>query len=1495
MAESGGIADKLGGRFESRWTVQCALKILDGRADWIEIEPLGATGQGIEFVLSTGGARQHHQAKRTKSGGGSWSLVALRGEGVLGHFRRIVDLGEEALFVSGADAKELRDLSDASRKARSLDEFLAHLNRHLQERFGWLQEVWGWDSHQTIEGLKKIRVSTVDENILSEWNESLVEQFLDGQPKQALASLAEVLIDNMQQKLDANLIRGILREKYGLNARVWAHGNASEKVELATAEYLIARDAVRLRYPIDRPELEELLGNLRDAHSGGVLIAGSAGAGKSELIVQAVEALEKDGWIPLTIRADKLKEAASTEAIGTQLGLPGSPVPVLAAVADSRNSLLVIDQLDAVSLASGRNPRLWEPALAMIRQAQAHPNMRVLVACRQFDLDNDRRLGSLTDESSALSVLNLGRLTKAQIAGALDSMGIAGSELTEAQTELLQWPVHLKLLEPLAASKASLGFTNEVELLDAFWDERKQAVLERDGSVKFGSTLKLLSDTMSQRRTLVVPKAYLESMDLERSAQVLASEKLLMRDGNSYGFFHERFFDYTFAKFHLGSGKNVMDLVRAGQQDLFLRSQVRQVLTQERGDDFDTYLEDLEQLVGTDSVRFHIRQVILALLKDVPAPTIEELQILRPILEGDLGDPRRRLAWQTIRGPNWFSLLSDQLVLREWISSERRETVDSAISLLSDADDSELDYVAQLVGDVCDWGDEWQNRISFLLRFVDTAASRGIFELALELSNQGCFGAIDDELWALGYRLPESQPEWAGELLKSLLQRSLRRAASLDLESPLGLGSPLENDYAAQEFVQRLSESGPLDLVNAAVPWMLEIAESDVERNGSATSKDNCLSVDRVWGFRTYGHVHGFSDVLLSCVEKAIGAAAAASPEEVEPVISVLEGSSLDIGQLLLYRALAGNPKVFADRAARLILQTDTRLRCGYMSDDYWVTRELILATSPEMSEESFSAVEAKLMSWTPKFELRAESRFWRGTAQRCLLSAMDPERRSGPAKRRLGELGRKLGSEEPDPPASMVVGSVDSPVPDKAARHMSDKQWLKAIQKHQSEWRSKNTLELVGGSDELASVLRQLAEEEPERFAKLGLLIPEDTPEVYFERLIIGLSQSEAQGSTEAVFGLARRVSSFVPIPGRRFLSGMIARYSNEEIPDDMLELVAELAGDPDPTSDIWMEEAPSGGRWYGGQPRSHGMNTVRGSASQAIARLIDGRIERADFFDEALGRLSIDDTAAVRTCAAEAIGVILSFSRERSLELTKRLVATDLRALAEAPVARLLSAFVPTDWDFVEPLVRQMLESDHEVVRGEGARLGAFRVLEVPGDQLAEELISSEHQAIRETLARVYGANLNDSTYRATCVNGLLRLFDDDSSEVRTAATSCFRDMEGDDLKTFDSLSIRFLESRSLADGRSSFIDALESSSVEIWPYLKRLVSRMIDEVDGLGDIQTAAGVEAKDLSELLVRVIEEEASDAHTVDQALDALDQLIAGGGWQVLAPLETLDR
>ena len=168
---------------------------------------------------------------------------------------------------------------------------------------------------------------------------------------------------------------------------------------------------------------------LRD-HDGKqiVVVEGRAGSGKSTVAASAAAALEEDGWSVAAVRMDVNETVLTSDALGRAMELSESPSVLLAVVADGQPALLVVDQLDAVSLHSGRVPDSFDAVSDVLVEIERYPNVKVLLACRTVDLENDYRLGSLRADERvgrhAVSELDI-ETVKTHLAGrGLDPPGL---------------------------------------------------------------------------------------------------------------------------------------------------------------------------------------------------------------------------------------------------------------------------------------------------------------------------------------------------------------------------------------------------------------------------------------------------------------------------------------------------------------------------------------------------------------------------------------------------------------------------------------------------------------------------------------------------------------------------------------------------------------------------------------------------------------------------------------------------------------------------------------------------------------------------------------------------------------------------------------------------------------------------------------------------------------------------------------------------------------
>lgn len=289
---------------------------------------------------------------------------------------------------------------------------------------------------------------------------------------------------------------------------------------------------------------------------------------------------------------------------------------------------MAVDQLDALSFASGRNQNLWAVFDDLLFEVEKYPNLRVWLSCREFDLEHDHRLRRLVEQDNAhripLALLDVD-LVKQEVA----KSGVDPATLGAGQLQLLQTPMHLSLyLEGKPAGRPP--FYSVQDLYDRYWEHKQDIIKERLGTApKWTQVIELLCDELSRRQTLSAP-AHLLDDALREDAHAMASAHVLVKENDTYRFFHEGFFDYAFARRFVLRGHRLLDLLlKGGEQHLFRRAQVRQVLTYLRGHDRQRYEEELRQVLYEPNVRVHIKKLVFDWLRTLPDPTAEEAHILK--------------------------------------------------------------------------------------------------------------------------------------------------------------------------------------------------------------------------------------------------------------------------------------------------------------------------------------------------------------------------------------------------------------------------------------------------------------------------------------------------------------------------------------------------------------------------------------------------------------------------------------------------------------------------------------------------------------------------------------------------------------------------------------------------------------------------------------------------------------------------------------------------
>jgi hypothetical protein len=266
---------------------------------------------------------------------------------------------------------------------------------------------------------------------------------------------------------------------------------------------------------------------------------------------------------------------------------------VLAEAAKGREAALVIDQLDAVSSTSGRTSRLFEAVEGLLKEIHGLPvtsPIRVILVCREFDWKNDPELNQLLSaEQVKVEVIEFSADEVKQV---LTEARFKPSVFRRSQLEMRRLPQNLSLFLDGGFDPAETPeFDNNKELFDRYWDAKRKAVSRRSdhATEQWNDALETLSGEMTRTQRLWVSKERVDRISNVYLEQMV-SEGVLTSDGKRYGFGHESFFDYVFARSFIREDQRLVVLLTDSEQLLFRRAQVRQVLAYLRDADRARYL-----------------------------------------------------------------------------------------------------------------------------------------------------------------------------------------------------------------------------------------------------------------------------------------------------------------------------------------------------------------------------------------------------------------------------------------------------------------------------------------------------------------------------------------------------------------------------------------------------------------------------------------------------------------------------------------------------------------------------------------------------------------------------------------------------------------------------------------------------------------------------------------------------------------------------------------
>jgi hypothetical protein len=1473
------------------------LDVAGGECASLTVEPFGRDALGIEFIVDRhDGRRDFHSVKRQHSK--EWSLAALtraadNGRSVLADLfgKLSTDDRSACWFVSATGANDLRELAERARGRRTLADFQHEVTHEVAETIRRsfekhiLSVAGDWQTAHCH--LQRLRVVLIDEETLKAQLEQRIALLVyrpDGGsflPSDIRLLLGEFITERLGTKILREDVWDRLRS-HGYGHRDWATDKTVHEIvrdnnqAYARAVELELVNSSRIARAEVRTILEEI------AHENGArtaLVSAPAGVGKSCVMAQLVHELDTRGIPVLAVRMDRHGDAHSPRDIGVRMRLPQSPAVVLAGIANGRDSVLVIDQLDAVSQTSGRYPHLWEVFDSLRREVAVYSNMRVVIVCRDFDLQNDPRLRRLNDPKSVKHV-QVQLLSIDEVDAALTAAGVS-AQLAPKQKEVLRTPLHLFLFLDCAAEDTA--FQGIGDLFERYWRRKQKAVSTRLGAgADWSGVIDKLCETMSQEQRLYVHEADLDNW--RDIADAMLTEHVLVLDEGQVRFFHESFFDFAFARRFCVKGGELIHLLHSAEQHLFRRGQVRQVLTFLRQQWRKEYPSQLRKLLTDGKVRYHLKRLVFAWMGALPDPSDEEWKIVESVLE--VKEYQNHLLFAIRNNLAWFDLLHRLGILAGWLHSSTDELVNRAVwFLLFDRVQKERSEVAAELLAAFRGHPAWTDRFRGYFEFGNTHQSAAIRQLFLQLMADGVFEETGyGSWWHMLGDAAKNAPLFALEAVTSWLDRMIDTMPSAAAKHALD-----PKDQRAEQLIAEIARKDSTAYLGAMLPRVVKISTLCEEPFKGR------LRHDAIWGFPSNREPIGLADTLLNELTTALEKTAKESPQRIE---AVTDGSSTTESMtitVLLLRAWSANPSYFGDRCVRF-LADPCRLNIGYSpgldngNGAAAVSREAIRACLPYATTDSQERLERVIIG----IHLQGEEGECEGWTERLLLESFGEHKLSADGQARLNALRCKFPQQDTGIPRRGVpwFTCVGSPIPPDETRHFSDDQWLAAMRQYDYGWDCP-TRDLKGTAVELSRVLEQEARRDRRRFAALVQRMENEIRPEYFDAVLDGicgmgnLSKEERQADdvefglldTETVLAVIRRLHALPTRPCGRSICRAFERIAGRSIPEPDLRTLAYYAlEDTDPRSDDRLTHNSASGKEPSENAHFYGYNSVRGGAARAIGRLLFEDYSHSTVLLPLVRRMVKDPSMAVRTCVAEALLPMFNHDRDDAVRLFLEACQEAEAIWGSYPIENFIRYASSTHYAQLRDLLQRVLRCHSE----EAVRMAARQVcLAALTDGTADadaESVRTGTEVMRCAAAEIYAYNLGNATVGATCREHLPALFADHAEKVRNEAASCFGHLKDVDFGAFADLIRVYVESPAYPSPHDHLLRHLEDSTWQLPEISIRLAERFIATCGTqAGNFATAAAGDAQSVSRIVVRLYAQTTSETIQA-KCLDLIDQM-----------------
>ena len=687
--ESGGRADKLGNKYEFNWIVLKFIDIISEKIDAIKVEAIGEEEVGVDvWVRYSNGITEAQQCKGRNASKDYWTLSDLNSRGILKYWKLHLsrDLTTKVSLVSPLPFTNFSDLiyrAKTNDNAQSFIDYQVNTSSEIKNLFDNYVNNLGFSKEKDIPKIINFLSRTVIRQDPSPENEEFIKDMISQYFIGDAASIKSKFINLiLQGEIYGRWLSFQDLEKFIKNEKIEFRNLARDdriipRINILNDEYKNSFKTLDSGLKI-RKQFDECKKYIQEGKS--IIIHGKAGNGKSGLTENIIDWCNKSNILHLDLKLDCYIPEGTAQEWGEKLGFPASISYCLNAFSKEDNTVLILDQLDALRWTARNSKSSLATCLELIREirnlnSERENKISIIFVCRTYDLENDSGIKALfenksKDDTESWHKVEVNELLENEVE---EILGSKYHSFPNKLKQLLRTPSNLYIWEQINNKEEYYQITSTYNLVDKWWRDLSEkchdaSLIEDNLSDLKEKFVKLFTDTgetvFSKRRLL----------GNERALRYLTSQGMLTEHSNKVSFVHQSFLDCFVAErmildYYTNSdvndilgNKTQQNPTRRYQFQIFLQS-----LLEESEKDF---LNFGTRLIKSDNVRFNFKYVFFEILGSIQEPSKKILNYIAELIQET--EYRNHLCQTVISSHQLYvNFLVEEGIFKKWFDENR--------------------------------------------------------------------------------------------------------------------------------------------------------------------------------------------------------------------------------------------------------------------------------------------------------------------------------------------------------------------------------------------------------------------------------------------------------------------------------------------------------------------------------------------------------------------------------------------------------------------------------------------------------------------------------------------------------------------------------------------------------------------------------------------------------------------------------------------------------